>query len=64
MRITIEPTNEPNGIPNQTNSKVIIESQYDDLDIYDVWDLIRGALIAYGFSESTVDKIEEINDPI
>lgn len=41
-----------------TDHNAEIEVSHDDLDIHDVWDeLIRPALIAFGFAVKTVDSL-------
>ena len=54
MRLTLEPTdNSPLG----SHSKVIIEAPGDDRDMEEmVDDLIRPALLAFGFHPDTVNK--------
>ena len=52
MKITLEST------VYKEHRKVIIESERDDLDIYEVWDdLIRPTLLAYGYGEKVIDSI-------
>lgn len=51
MRITIEPT----GIdPNRVS--VVVAMKSDDLSIDETVRLIKGALVAWGFTEETVDE--------
>ena len=56
MKITIEPTGDQSGRPDdEVHSRVTVEHISDDMDIHGVMDLVRGALLAWGFSEKTVD---------
>jgi len=56
MKITIEPsadqTDEEYPYP-----KVSLEVPGDELNINDVGDLVRAALLAWGFGETSVDKL-------
>ena len=58
MRIIIEPTTpqderlDPDGI----NHRVVIEHPMDDISIDHIVSLVKYALMAYGFSEKTVNE--------
>ena len=55
MKITLEPTKKEGEFVSPC---VIIETIHDDLSIWDIWDqLIRPALIGYGFQPDTVDQL-------
>lgn len=54
MRITLETT-----VYSPTYAKkVVIEVPYDDIDITAMFEEIKLALIAYGFSEKQVNKLK------
>ena len=53
MKITLEPSSEQ--IPNQQT--VTLQVPRDDLSIREVAELLRGALVAYGFHPGNVDEI-------
>jgi hypothetical protein len=53
MRITIEPTQPVEG--GIAHTTVAVSQPDDDLNIGEVVDLLRAALIAWGFSEKSVD---------
>lgn len=56
MKITLEPT-ENQKEDKYPHSKIMIEHPCDDLTLDEVMDsLIKPALIAYSYSEETVDK--------
>ena len=58
MKITIEPSKKVRTYPAEVlENTVIIESADDDLNIQDIADLVRAALVAYGFSAETVRKV-------
>lgn len=59
MRIRLEPTRiyEPDGHLVEYQHSVQIISPRDDLDIYEVRELLRGALVAWGYAPATVDEI-------
>ena len=52
MRIALTPT-----ATNSQQQSVIIEIPSDGLDIYDVADLLRAALLAWSFGPASVDEI-------
>ena len=55
MRITIEPTHE--GVTQTPyQQKVILESAGDDQGIEEVLELLKAALLAYGYAPDTVNK--------
>lgn len=55
MKITLEPTTQP-------YSTISVKVLDDDLDIYDMWDkLIKPALLAFGYPEKTINKLNEPN---
>ena len=58
MRITIEPTTKLGNSVETRAPKVIIETPFDDVDIFGIWSLFKSALIAYGYSEEVVKKLE------
>jgi hypothetical protein len=68
MKITIEPTEQNVNVPaNQLCPKVEITLPADDVTINEIVDLLRGALIAYGFEPATVKEAfgesgEVVND--
>lgn len=51
MKITIEPTSRVEEFVTVT-----ISNTFDDVDIYEACDMIRSALISWGFSPETVDE--------
>lgn len=53
MRITIEPTCEPSGSEDTVNHKVVIEHPYDDLTSHHVKHLVKRALVAFGYLDSS-----------
>ena len=60
MRITIEPTTDNNGAgickeADCLHSKVIVEHPWDDLNIEHTMQLIRSALLAYGWSAESIE---------
>lgn len=58
MKITLEPSKKTPSYPGEAiDHTVIIESAEDDLNADDVAGLLRGAMIAYGFSPETVRKV-------
>ena len=58
MKITIEPTQDQSGLSTAaTHCRVTVEHPHDDLNIVEAADLVRAALIAWGFSERTVDEL-------
>ena len=61
MKITIEPTGtcKDTGDKDTSAPTVIISSPYDDYDIYGLLeDLIKPALIAFGYHTDTVEKLQ------
>lgn len=59
MKITIEPS-DPHGPMGQGYPKVHVDTQQDGDTIDQAFDALRGALVAYGYSERTVqDYIRE-----
>lgn len=62
MRIIIEPTTpQDTSLPPDCKShRVVIEHPSDDLGIDHVVELVKYALVAYGFGEKTVN--EYLND--
>lgn len=56
MKITIEPTDKPDGDATRVHHKVSLEHPYDHLDMDEIIPLIRGALVAYGFHLDTVNE--------
>lgn len=58
MRITFEPTQDHSGLSTEaTHLKVLVEHRFDDLNINEVGNMIRAALIGWGFAEQTVDEL-------
>lgn len=58
MKITIEPTqDQSHSSPEATHSTVAIGTPSDDLDIDGIMDLMRAALLAWGFAEATVNEV-------
>jgi hypothetical protein len=56
MKITLQPTEQPRQNPESTNPTVSIDLPFDDMDITQVIEeLIRPALLGWGFLEETVD---------
>ena len=54
MKITLE------GTEFQKGKKIVIETGNDDHNIWEVYEqLIRPALIAWGYGEGTVDRLTE-----
>lgn len=51
MKITLEPTE------SKTQHSVVIETQHDGHDIDEIRELLRGALIAWGFHPETVNEL-------
>ena len=56
MRITFEPTEGVRGEEFQQH-RVIIELPGDDRDIQEVGELVRYALLAWGFHHENVDEL-------
>ena len=58
MKITIEPTQDQTGrTVEATHCTVTVAHPFDDLDISEAFCLVKQALIAWGFSETTVDSV-------
>jgi len=54
MKIKLETTHSE---PKYSNS-VEVSVNHDDLNIYEIWDeIIVPALLAFGFGESTIEKL-------
>lgn len=53
MRVTLTPTAPPG--PHRNPEVSISNGDTDDLDIHQALDLIRSALLAWGYAESTID---------
>lgn len=51
MRITLAHTSYEDG------HDVTVECKHDDVDINEVASMLRGALVAFGFAQSTVNEI-------
>ena len=59
MKITIEPS-DPSGPMGQRYPKISVDTQHDGDYINDVFEAMRGAVVAYGFSEQTFhDHVRE-----
>lgn len=59
MRIILEPTED------QTNKeypqhRVVIEYPHEELDLWAVGELLRGALVAWGFDAKSVDELIDL----
>jgi len=52
MRITLEPTG--GNVPLQ--HKVVVETDYDDMSLDDVFELFEMALKAWGFAECSINE--------
>lgn len=58
MRITLEPTERIEGQVDQQH-KVIIETASDGHDIMEMGELLRAALLAWGFHHENVEDLIE-----
>jgi len=57
MRITLEPTTDQSvWEPHCQQHKVVVETLSDDLDIHDVMENVRSALLAWGFAPKSIDE--------
>jgi hypothetical protein len=53
MKIILEETNQ-----NQKNRKVLIETPDNNLNIFDVWELLlEPSLLGFGFNSETISKL-------
>lgn len=61
MRLIIEPTQTPStDIERQyPHHRIVIEHPHDDLDINEMADMMRAALLAQGYDPETVNEIIE-----
>lgn len=62
MKITITPTRHPDhhaGDPRQLQQTVTVEVPSDDIGIDQAIELVRNALIAYGYQKEVVDQYIE-----
>ena len=61
MRITIEPSKDQNEYdPEFQHPRVVVEIPSDDLELYLLMDLIKGAVVAWGYTaRSLQDYFEE-----
>lgn len=58
MKITIEPSEEQGKYPvDQRHAAVSLEIEGDDLTIDEVGELMRGALVAWGYSPFSVSAL-------
>ena len=58
MRISLEPTQDQSGHkPNCQQHRVALEHPSDDLDIHEVGELLRWAVMAYGFHPKIVKDV-------
>lgn len=58
MKIIIEPTTDQSERPSEAKSlRVTVEHPCDDLDIYEIVELIQNALMAYGFHPNNIKDI-------
>ena len=51
MKITIEPTD-----ANPCHNTVSVANDYDEINIERAFDIIESALLAWGFSQETIDR--------
>ena len=59
MKITIEPS-DPSGPMGQRYPKISVDTQHDGDPIADVFDAMRAAVVAFGYSEQTFhDHVRE-----
>lgn len=58
MKITIAPTHAPvsGQSANTVHCVVSVEHPYDDLDLVETMELVRQALLGYGFSEKVTSE--------
>lgn len=57
MRITLEPTAVADPSDTSFQHKVVIETTSDDEGIEELGDLLRAALLAWGFHHENVDDL-------